>query len=239
MNTTTKIFRREIHPVTKTLDAQKGIVEYVASDESLDRDREILSASGWRFSNFAKNSPFLDNHHYDSIGSMLGKVLDARVENKQLVETVQWAIDVPDNTLAQLGFKMTDAGYLKAVSIGGFPIKVATNDGSRQFKELLKSFGQPDNAPVKRIFLEQEQVELSACSLAANTNALAKSYKAGLLTDADLDFISRLPLQKSAEPENPDNEPGLSAASSALADWSSAQTSARLLDKIHQIAKKL
>ena len=87
------------------------------------------------------------------------------------------------------------------------------NDGSRQFKELLKSFGQPDNAPVKRIFLEQEQVELSACSLAANTNALAKSYKAGLLTDADLDFISRLPLQKSAEPENPDNEPGLSAAS--------------------------
>ncbi|MGA2556935.1 MAG: hypothetical protein ABSG04_11750, partial [Verrucomicrobiota bacterium] len=165
-----KMFRREIHPITKTLDAQKGIVEYVASDESLDRDREILCASGWRFSNFAKNSPFLDNHNYDSIESLLGKVLDARVEKKQLIETVQWAIDVPDNTLAQLGFKMTDAGYLKAVSIGGFPIKIATNDGSRQFKDLLKSFGQPESAPVRRIFLEQKQVELSACSLAANTN---------------------------------------------------------------------
>jgi HK97 family phage major capsid protein len=185
MNITTPAkFVREIHPIAKTLDSRAGIVEYVASDESLDRDGEILRAAGWRFTNFQKNAPFLDNHQYGSIGSVLGKVMDARVEGKQLVETVQWAIDVPENTLAQVGFKMTDAGYLKAVSIGGIPVKIAFNDGSRQFQDLVKSFGLPATAPVKRIFLEQEQLELSACSLGSNPNALAKAYREGIIPDS-------------------------------------------------------
>ncbi|HEY3853504.1 MAG TPA: hypothetical protein VGO67_03820 [Verrucomicrobiae bacterium] len=67
---------------------------------------------------FQKNAPFVDSHNYTSIDCLLGKVVDFRVKNRQLIETVKWAIDVPSNVLAIKGFAMMQAGYLKAVSVG-------------------------------------------------------------------------------------------------------------------------
>jgi hypothetical protein len=51
---------RTIHPEVKVVDASKGIVDYVASDESVDSYREIIRANGWKFTNFKKNAPFVD-----------------------------------------------------------------------------------------------------------------------------------------------------------------------------------
>jgi len=53
--------RRILHPETRIIDATKGIVDYVASDETIDSFKEIIRAAGWRFTNFAKNSPFVDS----------------------------------------------------------------------------------------------------------------------------------------------------------------------------------
>ena len=47
-----KTIRRTIHPVTRVLDEAKGIVEYVASDESIDSYQEIVRAAGADFSRF-------------------------------------------------------------------------------------------------------------------------------------------------------------------------------------------
>lgn len=187
--------RRTIHPETRVLDAKTGLVEYVASDESLDSYREVIRADGWRFSNFSKNAPFVDSHDYSTIEKQLGAVLDFKVVGKKLVETVQWAKDVAANKLAQLGWAMTEAGFLKAVSVGFWPTKSVTrwdqnqNDYNAQLADL--GLDKADDARKPRtIYLEQEQIELSAVIIGANPNALAKSYKAGLLTDADLDFLS-------------------------------------------------
>ena len=73
----------------------------------------------------------MDSHDYSTIGKCLGKVIDFRVEGAQLIERVQWAIDVPENQLAQIGWKMTEAGYLKAVSVGFFPVKYVTPEFGR------------------------------------------------------------------------------------------------------------
>jgi hypothetical protein len=182
---------RTIHPEIRVLDSKQGLVEYVASDETLDSYHEVIRANGWRFNHFAKNAPFVDSHEYSRIENMLGKVIDFRVVGKQLVETVKWAIDVAENKVAQLGWKMTEAGYLKAVSVGFWPIKTLTpHSDPKSFNENLKDMGMPDNAPVRAIYTEQEQIELSAVVIGANPNALAKSYKAGVLSDADLDLIS-------------------------------------------------
>jgi hypothetical protein len=97
-----KTLRRDIHPVVRVLDEGKGIVQYTASDETPDSYKEIIRADGWRFDDFKKNAPFVDSHNYDSIGSLLGKVTDFSVQRGSLVETVKWAIDVPENALAQL-----------------------------------------------------------------------------------------------------------------------------------------
>jgi len=189
------ILHRTLHPETKILDAKEGLVEYIASDESIDAHREIIRAAGWRFNRVQKNFPFTDSHEYNTIERQLGEVVDWRVSKKtgQLFETVRWAKNVEENRLAVLGWKMTEAGFLKAVSVGFYPTKVMApwNDASG-FQLQVEELGLPKNHKVERIFVEQEQIELSAVVIGANPNAVAKSYKAGALSDQDLESLAEI-----------------------------------------------
>lgn len=184
--------RRTIHPETRVLDDKKGIVQYVASDESLDSYKEVIRANGWRFNVFERNAPFVDSHQYGTIQHLVGKVIDFGLKDGRLEETVQWAIDVPENILANLGWRMTQAGYLKAVSVGFWPTRwISAGSADKQaWQAELTSAGLPLDSPVRTVYQEQEQIELSAVIIGANPNALAKSYKAGILKDTELDFIS-------------------------------------------------
>lgn len=194
---------RTLNTEAKIIDAEKGIVEYVASDESLDAHREIVRVKGWKFNRFRKNAPFLNSHNQWSIDDLLGKVISAEVKDGQLVERVQWAIDVPENEMARLGFAMTQGGYLKAVSVGFIPVKQVWRDGSC-WTEAVKDAGlsTEEAAMVRRIFLEQEQIELSSVVIGSNANALMKAYESGAVSeeqlvrcgfhgDDELDFLSK------------------------------------------------
>ncbi len=189
--------RRLIHPQVKIIDTVRGIVDYVASDETLDSYNEIIRANGWRFTNFQKNAPFVDSHDYSTLQKQVGKVIDFRVEGRRLINRVQWAIDVAENQLAQLGWKMTAAGYLKAVSVGFHPIRMATrwDSDKTSWAQQLKELNMHEEDGVRAIYIQQEQVELSACILGANPNALAMksiahAYKAGVLVDNDIETLS-------------------------------------------------
>jgi phage/plasmid-associated DNA primase len=57
-----------------------------------------------------------------------------------LVETVKWAHDVPENRLAQLGYAMTKAGHLKAVSVGFIPTKMLTGGDSISARFMRQDF---------------------------------------------------------------------------------------------------
>jgi hypothetical protein len=206
--------RRTIFPEVTVLDEPKGIVEYVASDQTLDRDGEVILAKGWRFTHFQRNGPFVDSHEYHSIEKLLGKVLDFVVKGDRLVETVQWAIDVPENRLAQLGWKMTAAGFLKAVSVGMIPLKVMTAS-AKDWANQVTTLGLKGAKALKKIFVEQEQTELSAVIIGVNPNALmtvAKGYQAAVLSDADLQFLS----EEYAKRGNAGAAVGPDAAASAL-----------------------
>ena len=209
-----KLFRT-IHPEVKVVDAAKGIVEYVASDETLDSHREVILSKGWKFTRFRKNAPFLNSHSSWSIDDLLGKVISAEVINGQLIERVQWAIDVPDNDMARLGFAMTEAGYLKAVSVGFFPTKQSYRD-SDGWSDAVKLAGLDGDAAamVRRIFIEQEQIELSSVVIGSNANALAKAFEDGTVaeeqlarcgfdTDEKFDFLTKA----AAAVENPEIDP--------------------------------
>jgi len=194
-----KQLKRTIFPEIRVLDAQGGLVEYVASDETLDHYREIIRADGWRFNHFSKNAPFVDSHDYSTIEKLLGSVVDFRIEGRKLIEVVKWEPEA--NPIAKIGWAMTQAGHLKAVSVGFLPTRQVTrydNNGAdlaRQIAELGL-----DAATAKRvscIYLEQEQIELSACIIGANPAALARSlkefahsYKEGVLTDGDIDLLA-------------------------------------------------
>jgi hypothetical protein len=179
--------RRSLAVTARILSEKEGTVEYVASDATLDSYQESILSSGWRFNLFQRNSPFVDSHNYGSIESLLGKVESARIEGGQLIEKVQWAKDVEENKLATLGWKMTVGGFLKAVSVGFRVIKaVWPNDsgwnGYVQEAGLTAEYA----GRCRRIFVEQEQLELSACILGANPAAVAKAYTQKCITDSDL-----------------------------------------------------
>lgn len=182
-----KMLYRALTPEVRVIDEAAGIVEYVASDETLDCYCEIIVASGWRFDLFRKNAPFVDTHDYYSIDKLLGSVLEGRVEGKQLIERVQWAKDVPENKLARVGWQMTLAGHLKAVSVGFFPEKTLRR-GEEGWAEEVTAHGlDPAEASAAwRIFTQQQQTELSSVILGANPNALLKAFEDQAIDEADL-----------------------------------------------------
>jgi hypothetical protein len=218
-----------IHPEVRVVDAGRGLVDYIASDESLDSFREIIRAAGWRFTHFRKNAPFVDSHDYSTIGKCLGRVVDFRVEGAQLIERVQWAVDVPENQLAQIGWRMTEAGYLKAVSVGFLPVKYLTPNSGEAWAAQLRELGLPADAPVRTIYTEQEQVELSCCVVGANANALARAYRAGAIDDADLETLSR---------EYSQREHARGAASPAHAARAREQARGKFLEELQKAIKQ-
>jgi hypothetical protein len=186
------VLRREIHPEVRVIDARNGINEYIASDETLDQQGEVVRVKGWRFTYFQKNAPFVDSHNYESIKSVLGKVIDFRVERNRLIETVQWAINA-GNELAEVGFKMAAQGFLKAVSVGFKSIRSVTKGDVNRLEWLkqLKELNLTEDSGVWRIHMEQEQLELSACVMGCNPNALAKAHKAGVIGDREVEMVSK------------------------------------------------
>jgi hypothetical protein len=184
--------RRVIHPALKIIDEKNFIAEFTASDETIDLTNEVIRAGGWRFKLAKKNFPMVNSHDYSDIRNVLGKVIEFGVVAGKLMNTVQYACDVAENQLAQFAWKMTLAKYLPAVSVGLVPLLVATrwdadkkNYESQRADLKLAREQMPDV-----IYIEQEQIELSQCVIGANPNAVAKAYKAGVLSDADLDFLS-------------------------------------------------
>ncbi|MCX8156162.1 MAG: hypothetical protein N3J91_06930 [Verrucomicrobiae bacterium] len=188
-----EMVRRVLHPAVRVLDEREGLVEYIASDETVDSYREVIRADGWRFSRFEKNAPFVDSHRYDTVDALLGRVVDYGVRGRKLIEIVKWAIDVPENRLAQIGWAMTRAGYLRAVSVGFQPVEWVSRwnpSQAGQFAAVAAELGL-EAQEVEVIYLAQEQIELSAVVIGANPNAVARSYKAGALSDEDIEFLSR------------------------------------------------
>jgi hypothetical protein len=161
-------------------------------------------------------------------------VIDFRVEGSQLIERVQWAIDVAENQLAKIGWKMTEAGYLKAVSVGFMAVRYISKWDSnpdmitlwnQQLKELNLD---PNKTPCCCIYLEQEQYELSACIVGSNPNALAKTaqaYKAGILSDEDINTLSL---------ETSQRETAHPADSPALAAWAIERAQQDFLEKFQK-----
>ena len=193
--------RREIAVEPKVLDVAKGIVRFTASDETLDCYQEIVRLDGWRFTNFAKNAPFVNSHDYGDICNLLGQVVAFSIEPGALVEDVQFALTPDGGTLADWAFAMYRDKFLRACSVGFVPTRYATKWDSDK-TSLLQQIAElkldaATAARVSTIYIEQEQLELSGCIIGANPNALAKSlrsvaaaYKAGTLSEQQVEKLS-------------------------------------------------
>src|SRR6266566_5506905 len=58
-------------------------LDFISSDETLDRYAEIIVASGWKLSSYARNPVFQNAHQYGDIIFTLGKALITEIRTRQ------------------------------------------------------------------------------------------------------------------------------------------------------------
>jgi hypothetical protein len=189
---------REPNPSTLDPGPSSPILDFVASDETLDRYDEILVAGGWQLANYRRNPVFQNAHQYGDIIFTLGKALLTEVRGGKLYQRVEFATEI--NPMARIAYGLYKGKFLNAVSVGFVPIRWENGDGSPRPSDGRGVRGEG----FRRRYLEQELLEVSAVGIPANPNALQMGLKAGAIQRADLrellDLLSGL-CSQTAQPD--------------------------------------
>jgi hypothetical protein len=160
---------------------ENSCLDFIASDETLDRCDEIISASGWRLEHYRRNPVFQNAHQYGDIIFTLGKALVTEVRTiagrPALFQRVEFAVEA--NPMARIAYGLYRGKFLNAVSVGFIPLRWQDPDGA-------------ENSPFRRKYLEQELLEVSAVGIPANAGALQLGLKAGAIEKADLRDLADL-----------------------------------------------
>lgn len=169
------------------------VLRFVGTDETSDRDGDILTASGWDFTNYLKNPVFLPFHDYHSIPP--GKC----VAINQAPGSTGTSFDIkfasiselcPDNQdnpsqeakFAETLYQAFRHGYMNAVSVGFVPKK--SEERTDQMDKPQWSRG--------RIITEKEMLELSAVSVPSNPNALIQARSAKSMKPDQIGLLEKL-----------------------------------------------
>ena len=168
-------------------------LDFVSSDETLDRCDEIIVASGWKLGSYQRNPVFQNAHQYGDIIFTLGRALITEIRsgppreaprgpstiNSQpstyLFQRIQFATDI--NPMAKIAYGLYRGKFLNAVSVGFIPLRWENGGDSKAYS---------------RKYLEQELLEVSAVAIPANPSALALGLKSGAVEKADLSDLADL-----------------------------------------------
>lgn len=147
---------------------------FVGSNELIDRDNEVIRADGWDLKNYRKNPVILFAHDYRS--PAVGKALKVWAEKDRLKFKVQFP-EMEEYGFADTLYKLYKGGFMKAVSVGFMP---------REWE-----WGKEEDGP-RRIFTQQELLELSLVPVPANPDAVMTSagmkgaQERGIVDDLEL-----------------------------------------------------
>jgi hypothetical protein len=178
------------------------VLDFIASDETLDRYDEVISAAGWRLENYRRNPVFQNSHQYGDIIFTLGKALVTEVRSvasvrSVLFQRIQFATDV--NPMARIAYGLYKGGFLNAVSVGFVPLRWedlparSAECGVRsEGPSVHSALRTPQSALPRRRYLEQELLEVSSVAVPANPNALVLGLKSGAIEAGDLRDLAEL-----------------------------------------------
>lgn len=127
------------------------VVTFTASDESVDRDNDIIRSDGWDYNNFIKSGSIIYGH--DPRNKLpVAKPTEVKITNKQLLITAEFA-KKGTSEFNDAVYSLVEQGILKGVSVG------------------FMSSAQEPNDKGGITFLKQELLELSLTPIPANANA--------------------------------------------------------------------
>jgi HK97 family phage prohead protease len=164
-------------------------LDFIVSDETLDRFNEVIVASGWKLENYLRNPVFQNSHQYGDIIYTIGRALTTEVRTMHgrtvLFQRVEFATDA--NPIAKIAYNLYKGRFLNAVSVGFIPLQWEN--------------GEPGHLWQRR-YTEQELLEVSAVGIPANPNALALGLKAGALSKQQIRDLAAL-LHYALRPRKP------------------------------------
>jgi len=156
-------------------------LDFIATDESLDRYHEVIRLDGWKTANYLANPVVVDSHNYWSVLSILGGTTKLTIREGAMHNRVRFAVD---NPAGRISYKMAKAGFIRSESVGFIPLKWENGIGP--------------NDP-NRTFTEQELLEISLVSVPANPGAtVERALKCGAIDRCDVRELVEL-LQQAGE----------------------------------------
>lgn len=152
-------------------EMEERVLRFIGSDETPDRDGDVISVNGWDLKNYSKNPVFLWAH--DASIPPVGKANSVTTENGKLM----FDIEFPEKgiyPLADLVYNLYKGGFLNATSVGfiGTEVERREDDAVKDLPEWKRG--------VK--FNAQELLELSAVPVPSNPSALQQAKSAGKIS---------------------------------------------------------
>lgn len=161
--------------ISATLERKGEKIEFIASDETLDRQGEVIPIDSWDLRNFKKNPVLLVNHDY-KVQNIVGRAKNIRIaDNGSGTKVLMFEPTFHGLTqLARDVEQMVRESILNTVSVG-FMRKMPDHDGDKQLNELMEiSFVPvPANPSAERI------KSLMNTEISAEEEAAIKAFAEG------------------------------------------------------------
>ena len=165
--------------------AEDRTLEFVASDESIDRYEEVISVAGWDLKNWRKAPTFLFGHDYHSLpigqGVKAWKAMDEETKKLRVHLRFGKAETYP---LADTMYRLTQDGDLRTVSVGFLPWD--WEDGEEEERDA-----DGKSTKARRTYKKQDLLEISLVPVPANPNALVNAMQRGVLKQAEFNLLTQ------------------------------------------------
>jgi hypothetical protein len=155
-----QMFASDSVGAVKAVNLSERTITIVGSDETKDRDGDVIAVKGWQMENFLKNPVFLYAHDYRSVP--IGAAI--KVMRKKDPDRLVFVEKFPSKGIypfADMILELFNEKILNASSVGFIPIEW----------EPLDKETDP-NGWNGRKFIKQELLELSACPVPSNPAAV-------------------------------------------------------------------
>lgn len=178
----TEVAIRHFPMSVRKINKEDRTVEFIISNEKIDRHRTVLSADGWDTTAYMLNPVFGYQHEiYGSIfkksdpDDIIGKGLEIKKENGETILKVKFE-PKEINEKADKLFKKVDFGSLRSVSVGFLELP-----GEKGETKKVKL----DNGQEIEVYYfgKRELLEVSLVNIPSNREAQKRAYEAELGRD--------------------------------------------------------
>jgi FtsZ-binding cell division protein ZapB len=163
----------------KAVNSEKGTVDVIMSDASIDRYHEVIDPRAWKkgLANYKKHPVLLSSHNYHGLTNQIGKAETIKVNKDGQLEARMKYFIGKGNPEADWGFFLAEEG-VAAYSVGFIP-KSYVWSGDGDFDDLAAELGysKKEAAKIHIIFTEVELLENSHVLVPANPAGLLKGME--------------------------------------------------------------